>query len=229
MAKKKSLVNRLANALIGLGLLCVLIFGVYEGVTYPWKQLLASWGLIELTDQLPQPAPLPDSVTLVPPDEREPPAAAAVPSESDLLASRPAMELAWLGVLKIPRIQISENIVEGSDNEMLYGVGHVRGTAMPGEKGNCVLAAHRNYIYMRPFRYLDKMETGDYVYVEYGGQVYTYEVFRMFEVGPNDSWVLQVQEEEENLLTLLTCTPVLTFTHRLIVWARLVDTQPLAA
>lgn len=230
--KKKTLRQKVSLGLILFGALLLLAFGVYEGVSYPWKTLTADLGK-EPPETLADPAPLPDSVTLIPLDdqpdyEEKEGAQAELPDQPNFFAIRKPMEITQLGNIKIPKIQLSENLVEGSGDELLYGVGHARLTAMPGQAGNCVLAGHRNYVVMRPFRYLDKVEVGDMVYVSHENNTYTYEVFKTFEIEPTDTWVMQPQDEEEYLLTLITCTPVLTYTHRLVIWGRLIDTVPLA-
>jgi Sortase (surface protein transpeptidase) len=215
--------KRIPNILIGIGVVCILGFAIHEGIQYPWQALFASWGWIELPEELPDPNPLPADALNPDIDATLSSSLAEVPG---MFASRPQMNLTKLGVIKIPRIQISENIVEGVGDEMYYAVGHYPGSAMPGEKGNCFLAAHRVYVYMRPFRHLDKMKIGDYVYISDDTNTYTYEVFKLFEIEADENWILQPQEEEDYLLTLLTCTPIPSFTHRLICWAKLVDTVP---
>lgn len=219
--------RRISNALISIGLALVLAVGIYSAANYPWTLLFSRWGLTELPDDLPDPAPLPVAArtpTIEPTPvgaEGEP---EGMPEELGLFATRPEMNLTWLGILKLPKIQISENIVEGSGDEMLYAVGHVRGTALPGEEGNCVLSGHRNYVMMHPFRHLDMMEVGDVVTIANEDFVYTYEVFKTFVVTPQDTWVMEPQEEESHLLTMLTCTPVINPTHRQIIWCRLTNT-----
>lgn len=214
------------NILIGAGTLLVALFLIYEAVSFPWRWLFVKWGFTdEASIVLEDPKPLGDIAEIIP-DTASPPE--AMPSQPDTIALRPKIDTVQLGVIKLPGIMVSENIVEGSGDELYYGVGHVRGSAMPGEFGNCVLAGHRNYIGMRPFRYLDKIEIGNLVYVTDAQNTYTYEVFKIFTVTPEDKWVLHPQDEEDYLLTLLTCTPVLSLTDRLIVWCRLTDTAPLA-
>lgn len=226
--RRLKLRQQIPNILIGVGIVFLLAFGIYEGANYPWKLLFSRWGLVELSAELPDPAPLPDSAHVVSDDPGVSSASSGqetLPVQSEWLAARPAMNITRLGVIKLPKIQISENIVEGSDNELFYGVGHVSGTAMPGELGNCVLAGHRNYIIMRPFRYLDKMEIRDLVYVTDDRFTYTYEVFNIFEVGPDDTWILLPQQEESHMLTLLTCTPVMNPVNRLVVRCKLISTD----
>ncbi|MDL2233866.1 class D sortase [Ruminococcaceae bacterium OttesenSCG-928-L11] len=218
----------LPNILIALGIAFLVVYVAYSMIGYPWKTLFAQWGLIELAEDLPDPSPLPAMATdqTIPVSDSDG-ATTGIPDQPDTFAVRPAMNLTQLGIIKIPSIQVSENIVEGSDAEMYYGVGHVKNSAMPGEAGNCVLAAHRSYIYMRPFRYLDKVAVGDNVYITDDKNKYTYQVFTIFEVNPSDAWVMHPQEDEETMLTLITCTPYMVHSHRLIVWCKLTNTQPL--
>lgn len=218
--------HTVSNVMIVIGIIFLLIFGIYRGLHYPWMMLFSRWGWVELSQELPDPPPLPESVLLpmdsmTAADETE-----AMPDQPGMFSTRQSIQVTPLGIIKIPRIQVSENIVEGSKEELLYGVGHVRGTAMPGESGNCVLAGHRNNVFMQPFRYMDRMEIGDIAYIVTNDATYSYEAFKIFEINPDDAWILQPQEEEEYLLTLLTCTPVMTNARRLIIWCRLVEIQP---
>lgn len=227
VVRKKKGPQIISNLMIIAGILLIAAYGVYEAVQFPWRTLFVQWDLAEMPLELPDPAPLSHAIQMGSNDIPSLEIETTLPENVPIIQARPVVNLVQLGTIKIPRIMISENIVEGSHDEMLYGVGHVRGTAMPGKKGNCVLSAHRGYVFMRPFRYLDKMEPGDLVYVTDSENRYTYQVFKIFIITPEDTWVLYPQEEEEYLLTLLTCTPYMTYTHRLIVWCSLVDTRPL--
>jgi sortase A len=96
--------------------------------------------------------------------EHQPPAnseASAVPSS--LSADSPATSLGdygVLGVVEIPRLGISTVVEEGVDASTLWeAVGHIPGTAMPGQNGNAALAAHRDTY----FSGLGEVETGDLV------------------------------------------------------------------
>ena len=215
--------KRIPNILIGVGVACIVGFAVHEGIQYPWRTLFASWGWVELSSELPDPNPLPASA--LNPDI-DPVLSSTLAEVPGMFAARPQMNLTKLGVIKIPKIQISENIVEGVGDEMYYAVGHYPGSAMPGEKGNCFLAAHRVYVYMRPFRHLDKMEIGDFIYITDDANTYTYEVIKVFEITADENWIIPPQQEEDYLLTLLTCTPIPSFTRRLICWGKLIDTVP---
>jgi sortase A len=65
-----------------------------------------------------------------------------------------------LGVVEIPRLGISSVVEEGVDSSTLWeAVGHIPGTAMPGQSGNSALAAHRDTY----FRGLGEVAAGDLI------------------------------------------------------------------
>jgi sortase A len=65
-----------------------------------------------------------------------------------------------LGVVEIPRLGISTVVEEGVDESTLWeAVGHIPGTAQPGQNGNAALAAHRDTY----FSGLGEVEPGDVV------------------------------------------------------------------
>lgn len=122
------------------------------------------------------------------------------------------------GVIEIPKLGVVAAILEGTDDRALkYTVGHYPGTANPGEKGNYVLLGHRNYVYGHYFRKIDELEPGDEVIIRKDMETYTYLVTESFVVGPEEVWVLD--DTEETILTMITCTPIITYTDRLIVRA----------
>ncbi|MEA5012699.1 MAG: class D sortase [Angelakisella sp.] len=214
----------MSRTLIALGLVLAVIGIGYEATSYPWRLVWQRMGF-EVTQELPDPEPLENAVLIDPADIQP----QLVPSDNlplngDLLAPLPNIQLNQLGTFKLPKLGISENLVEGTGHELMYGVGHMAGTAYPGQEGNCVIAGHRNAMRMHPFRHLDKVSTGDEVIIEDINNQYTYEIYKTQIVGPGDSWVCQLQEGETHMLTLVTCTPVISYTHRMILWGRLVDT-----
>lgn len=128
--------------------------------------------------------------------------------------NREALEV--IGVLEIPKINVNVAILEGTDDRALrYTVGYYPQTAKPGEKGNMVLLGHRNYVYGKFFNKLDKLEVGDSIIVKRDTYTYTYKVTESFVVAPEDVWVLNQTSDAQ--ITMITCTPIGTYTHRLIV------------
>ena len=65
--------------------------------------------------------------------------------------------------LVIPGIGLDEVVVEGvGDDELNAGPGHLPGSAIPGERGNAVISAHRD----RHFSTLGGLHVGDTVHTE---------------------------------------------------------------
>lgn len=204
MEKKSKKLRNIAIILLVIGLLLVGFTGVYMLMNRP------SGDLVDV-DKLPEPGILPMAIDV----------------STDINDNPSGGVLDKIGVIKIPAMGISENIVEGSGNELLYGVGHVIGSADLGQTGNCVLAGHRNYIQMHPFRYMDTLKVDDLVYVQTDEYEYTYKIYEILTVGAEDDWVLKAQGNDIAMITLVTCTPVLNPVNRLIAWGELVETNPI--
>lgn len=123
-----------------------------------------------------------------------------------------------LCLLRIHKIKLEEAVNEGSTKGVLSSaLGHVEKTAMPGENGNCCIAGHRNYVFGKYFNRLDEVTTGDVIELETKDNLYTYEVISKEVVEPEEVSVLDYADGKN--LTLITCTPFMVGTHRLIVHA----------
>jgi len=215
--------KNISRGLIAAGVLLIVFVVCFEAMHYPWRALFAEVGLMgpETLQSLPDPAPLPERLLEMEPDSQEQEVNGLM-DDPDVTLLRPQVALESLGIIKIPAISVSANIVSGTGNELYYGIGHVPSSALPGQEGNCVLAGHRNHILAAIFRHLDKLKAGDSIHITYAGVPYEYVVYKTFVVEPTESWVMQLQEGESHMVTLITCTPHLNPTHRLIVWGRLV-------
>ncbi|HZK87690.1 MAG TPA: class D sortase [Anaerovoracaceae bacterium] len=127
-----------------------------------------------------------------------------------------------MGRINIPTISSDLLLIEGSSSKQLkWGAGHVTGTAMPGEAGNCAIAAHRNYTFGTYFSRLNELKVGDEIDIEYNGKPYKYRVTDSFVVDPDEVWVLG--KTEKPIITLITCHPRGSGTKRLIVRGELLD------
>ncbi|HTM04176.1 MAG TPA: class D sortase [Vicinamibacterales bacterium] len=107
-----------------------------------------------------------------------------------------------LGRIDIPRLGVSAIIRAGSDSRTLrLAVGHIAGTAYPGEPGNVGLAGHRDTF----FRKLRDIHSDDVIRVVTPGGTFNYRVARTRIVSPSDVWVLDPGSRP--VLTLVTCYP----------------------
>ena len=109
---------------------------------------------------------------------------------------------AILGRIEISRIGVSVMIAEGTEQRTLRrAVGHITGTAFPGEQGNVALAGHRDTF----FRALHNIRQDDEVTLTTLTGSYSYRVDSMKVVAPEDTEVLN--NSGESMLTLVTCYP----------------------
>ena len=107
-----------------------------------------------------------------------------------------------VGRLEIPRLRLSTIVFEGADDEVLErGAGHVPGSALPGNRGNTVLAAHRDTF----FRPLQKVKVGDLVKIHAGPRDSVYVVESARVVEPDEVDVMKPTRDPA--LTLITCFP----------------------
>ncbi len=119
---------------------------------------------------------------------------------------------------------ISRCVIRSSCHMDWAGVGHHPYSGLPGNEGNMVLTAH-NDIYGEIFRDLQLLEPGDEIRIQSeNGQWYTYVVDEKQVVEPTEVWVLgQDLGGETPLATLITCHPYRVDTHRMVVFAKLVN------
>ncbi|PHV69401.1 sortase [Sporanaerobium hydrogeniformans] len=134
----------------------------------------------------------------------------------DFLQDRSLTEGDIIGILYIPKIALEVALCEGVSNKTLkYAVGHFPDTALPAATGNCAIIGHRNYTYGEFFNRLDELEQNDEIQIFYEGYTITYKVSSSKIVQPEEIEVLEQGTEKE--ITLITCTPISTGTHRLVV------------
>lgn len=135
-------------------------------------------------------------------------------------------------VMKIARFGKSweQPIVQGTKlAELGIGVGHVPGTAMPGQLGNVSLAGHRT-TYGRPFNKIAEMKRGDVITIDTSTATYAYKMVSSKTVLPNEVDVFAPvpgkpkSKVTQPWLSMSSCTPEYSATHRYIVHALLVKT-----
>jgi len=139
-----------------------------------------------------------------------PPASRPVPQDKD----RDGL----VGRLTIPRLHLSAMVREGADETTLsLALGHIPGTALPGQNGNVGVAGHRDAL----FRGLQRINKNDLILFETFAGDFAYRVEVTEIVRPHNVSVLNAREYPE--LTLVTCYPfryVGSAPERFIVKAR---------
>jgi sortase A len=134
------------------------------------------------------------------------PALATVPAKPPhpfpMPAAKPPSEAPYIGRFQIPRLDVSAMLLEGIDDRTLrLGIGHIPGTAMPGQPGNVGIAGHRDTF----FRPLSGLQRNDDIYLQTREAKYHYVVESMRIVEPEAVAVLG--DVGHPTLTLVTCYP----------------------
>jgi sortase A len=171
---------------------------------------------------LPTLTPLPTSTptpTPVRPPAHSPPTRIVIPK---IGVDAEVVEVGWKLVNQTGEMV---SVWETADN----AAGFHKTSAYPGNPGNTVLSGHHN-IKGEVFRYLVDLEPGDEVILYAEGREYRYTVednFILQEKGVsaeqrhlNAQWIAPTEDER---LTLVTCWPYWTNTHRVIVVAKPVE------
>src|SRR3954447_7463762 len=132
-----------------------------------------------------------------------------------------------VGRLRIERIGLSAVVVEGTDaDDLRKGPGHYPATPLPGQRGTVAIAGHRT-TYGAPFRRIDKVRARDTITVTMPYGRFTYRVERTRIVKPTDVWV--TQRVSYDRLVLSACHPLYSAAKRIVVFARLVRSEPRGA
>ena len=136
-------------------------------------------------------------------DQRAASEGAFQPESSTSPKSAPAAATdGMIGRIEIPRLLLSAIVVEGMDRRTLRrAVGHIPGTALPGEPGNVGVTGHRDTF----FRPLKDLRINDEIQFSTLKGTFNYEVESLRVVEPDNVAVLA--PSGENVLTMVTCYP----------------------
>lgn len=124
-----------------------------------------------------------------------------------------------VGYIDVPAIGVDQVVVQGIGTaDLRMGPGHYPGTPLPGEAGNVAIAGHRT-TYAHPFYNLNALVPGDRVILTTPQGIFVYRVRWVTSVSPDDTAVLAPSRQA--LLTLTTCDPRYSASHRLVLRAAL--------
>jgi len=142
--------------------------------------------------------------------------------------------------ISIPSIDLTADIINATNKEIIqgdktyiqwlapdeYAIGWHFDSAFLGEPGNTVLNGHHN-VFGKVFENLDKLVSGDEIFI-YGNDFHVYQYVvsntmilperdvSLEERLENARWILPSEDER---ITLITCWPYFSNTHRLIIVA----------
>jgi sortase A len=124
-----------------------------------------------------------------------------------------------MGYISIPKLHIKLPLMHGTDEKILQtSIGHLEETSLPvgGKGSHCVVSGHRGLPSSRLFTDIDKMKEGDTWTITVLNETLTYECDQVRIVLPEDLSNIKL-EKDKDLCTLVTCTPYVINTHRLLV------------
>ncbi len=137
---------------------------------------------------------------------------------------RPLATDGMIGRIEISRLGLSAIVMEGTTARTLRrAVGHIAGTALPGQPGNVGISGHRD-TFFRPLR---NIRQDDIITLTTLLGEFRYRVVSTKVVSPRETSVLNPTGQE--ILTLVTCHPfyfVGSAPDRFVVWAERVLDQP---
>ncbi len=125
----------------------------------------------------------------------------AVPLATSAVEHEPGEQAA---TLYIPKLAQKFDVFWGTSDDVLsQGVGlYVSDvTVVPGSRGHTVMSGHRDTV----FTELGDLKTGDRLHVAYGGELFEYEIFKIWITHKEDLTV--ITDKSEPILTLTTCYP----------------------
>lgn len=136
-----------------------------------------------------------------------------------------------IGVVTIPKINVRLPIFDSTLPVFLEkGAGLLEGTSYPtgGEDTHAVITSHAGLTQAKLFTDLEKLAEDDQFFIEINGRTLAYEVNQTKVVLPTETDDVKVVVGED-FVTLLTCTPYMVNTHRLLVRGQRIPYVPQVA
>ncbi len=128
-------------------------------------------------------------------------------------------QVEMLGTINIPDVDVKLPIFKGTDDlQLSEGAGLMEKTSpLDGKKGShSVVTAHRGLPGSKLFTDLPKLKKGGRFFINSKGKKMTYKIDRIKTVKPTelDNFA---RDSKYNYVTLMTCTPYMINSHRLLV------------
>jgi|SRR3712207_664450 len=133
-----------------------------------------------------------------------------------------------IGHIEIPKLDLNVPIYAGTVESVLQkGAGHLEGTSLPvgGKDTHTVITAHSGLPTARLFTDLRKMRIGDKFYIHNLASTLAYQVDQIITVEPSNFKDLLIVPGRD-YATLLTCTPIMVNSHRLLVRGHRIPYNP---
>lgn len=129
--------------------------------------------------------------------------------------------------VNIPRLGITNAAVSTVDDNLAMHLVNFAGTAVPPDHGTALVFGHSTIPslydpknYKTIFANIYKMSVGDDFIVTVENKTYTYEIYAMTVINPDDTSVF-AQSYDDSYLYVITCVPPGTVEKRLVLKSRL--------
>lgn len=237
----------MGNGLMVAGVLLLFATGAYYAYSYYSLNQIESFGETDIEIEATLPENLAGALTPASSDETSllDSGLTSAPGESRTIGLRVGTygdDVPWEGLaygplgvfpanrIIIPAIEVDSRVVElgivFEDGEWqwerpVHAVGHLKGTADPGQTGNIVMSGHISSPIRgegQVFKRLPEIKLDDVVVLYTPIRVFAYQVVAKKVVLPTELSVLKPTPDET--LTLITCVPDYIYSHRLIVTAK---------
>ena len=129
-----------------------------------------------------------------------------------------------LGRIIVPRMKLNKVFVHGTRwrEDLSRGPGHYLETGIPALGQTVAIAGHRT-TFGAPFRYINKLRTGDEIRLELPYGTFNYVVFRS-KIVDNGDWSI-IEPRGFDALVLSACHPLYSAAQRWVVFTRLASVK----
>ena len=124
-----------------------------------------------------------------------------------------------IGYIEIKKIKIKLPIYEGTSDNILYkGIGHIKNTGIPqkGQDYHSIFVGHSGLTTKKYFDDLNQLKLNDVFSITILNEYFEYKIYDIKKVLPNETNSLNFKKDEQ-LVTLVTCTPKIINSHRLLI------------
>ena len=123
-----------------------------------------------------------------------------------------------IGTVEIPKIKVNMPVYHGTGSDVLnVGAGHIEDSSLPvgGNNTHTVLTGHRGLPSSKLFTRLDELKKDDLFFIKIIDKTLAYKINKIEVVLPDK--VSYSIIDNQDLATLITCTPYGLNTHRLVI------------
>jgi LPXTG-site transpeptidase (sortase) family protein len=134
--------------------------------------------------------------------------------------------LELLGLLQIDAIDLDLPLLVGAKVVPLrYGAGWYEASSPIGEKGRATILGHASSYNRRFFTNLPKLEVGDKIRIVQDNRTLHYDIYKIDYIPADELGYYLTDSDVDSEIMLVSCYPRPTWEQRILVYAKLVDTE----